>query len=46
MRDIMAGMDEKDRECCCTSTSPLYVTVNLFSVCLAEVSRSMDFSGR
>ena len=27
MRDIMAGMDEKDRECCCSSTSPLYLTV-------------------
>ena len=27
MRDIMAGMDEKDRECCCSSTSPLYMTV-------------------
>ena len=28
MRDIMASMDEKDRECCCSSTSPLYMTVN------------------
>ena len=27
MRDIMAGMDEKDRECCCSSASPLYLTV-------------------
>ena len=27
MRDIMAGLDEKDRVCCCSSTSPLYMTV-------------------
>ena len=27
MRDIMAGMDEKNRECCCSSTCPLYMTV-------------------
>ena len=27
MRDIMAGMDEKDRECCCPPTSPLFMTV-------------------
>ena len=46
MRDIMAGMDEKDRECCCSSTSPLVYDSHLFGVCLAEVSRSMDFSGR
>ena len=27
MRDIMADMDEKDRECCYSSTSSLYMTV-------------------
>ena len=46
MRDIMAGMDEKDRECCCSSTSPLYLTVTCSVLVLPEVYRFMDFSGR
>ena len=46
MRDIMAGMDEKDRECCCSSTRPLVYDSHLSGVRLAEVYRSMDSSGR
>ena len=47
MRDIMAGMDEKDREFpCCSSTSPLYLTVTCPVFVLPEVYRSMDSSGR
>ena len=47
MRDIMAGIDEKDRECpCCSSTSPLYLTVTCPVFVLPEVYRSMDSSGR
>ena len=46
MRDIMAGMDEKDRECCCSATSPLYMTVTCPVLVWPEVYRFMDFSGR
>ena len=45
MRDIMAGMDEKDRECLLIY-KPLVYDSHLSDVCLAEMSRPMDFSGR
>ena len=44
MRDIMAGMDEKDREL--LIYKPLVFDSHLFGVRLAEVYRSMDSSGR
>ena len=45
MRDIMAGVDEKDRECLLIY-KPLVYDSHLSGVCLAEMSRPMDFSGR
>ena len=46
MLDIMAGMDEKDREfTCCSSTSPLYLAVTCTVLVLPEVYRFMDCSG-
>ena len=45
MRDIMAGVDEKDRECLLIY-KPLVYDSHLSCVCLAEMSRPMDFSGR
>ena len=44
MRDIMAGMDEKDREL--LIYKPLVFDSHLFGVRLAEMFWSMDFSGR
>ena len=47
MRDIMASMDEKDREfSCCSSTSPLSLAVTCTVLVLPEVYRFMDCSGR
>ena len=44
MRDIMAGMDEKDRECLLIY-KPLVYDSHLSGVCLAEMSRPMVFLG-
>ena len=46
MRDIMAGMDEKDREfTCCSSTIPFFLAVTCTVLVLPEVYRSMDSCG-
>ena len=45
MREIMSGMDEKDREYCCSSTSPLSMTVTCPVLVWPEVYRFMDCSG-
>ena len=44
MRDIMAGMDDKDRQCLLIY-KPLVYDSHLSGVCLAEMSRLMVFLG-